>query len=117
MKTVVRLELMRHRDADQVSIRYNAAPDIDKVVRALPGRKWSQTQGTWYVAADASTIKEIYSRLEGRATIDSSAMQESVSAGPPSVICSPISEGNREVIGAFKVWMESKRYSPNTICC
>jgi integrase/recombinase XerD len=116
MNKVIRLEPMRHRDADQVSIRYAADQEIDKVVRALPGRKWSQTQGTWYVPAAADVMQQLMARLSHLATIEIPGSGPAVILPPPIVNARiPLSEENASVINSLKLWMESKRYSPNTI--
>ena len=79
MRPIVKLEPMRHRDAEQVSIRYEHNPDIDQIVRALPDRKWSQTLKTWYVPFTENTRERMFQAFQQVAFVDYSAHAPAIS--------------------------------------
>src|SRR4051812_35906061 len=75
MKKVIRLEPLRHRDANHVSIRYQADAEIERVVRTLPGRLWTLTHRCWYVPAETCSIEYLCDKLQAVGEVDFSAIK------------------------------------------
>ncbi len=51
MKLTIKIQL--HRQEQQIMFFYNHCefPMLDKMVRSLPNRKWSNTNKCWYIPA------------------------------------------------------------------
>ncbi len=120
MKKIIRLVPLQHRDAENISIRYHSDNNIERIVRSLPGRKWTLTHRCWYVPAGADTVKTLCEKLKAAGEIDCSAL--AASTLPPANKCEIHVADDKESsfahhgeVEKFRHYLQSRRYSPSTV--
>lgn len=41
--------IINHRNEKRIQLRYNKSDELNRIVRAIPGRKWSKTLKSWHI--------------------------------------------------------------------
>ncbi len=65
----VKLERLRHRDAERIALRYEYDNELNGLSRGM-GAKFSSTHHCWYVDNNPANLKKIFKVFRGRAWID-----------------------------------------------
>lgn len=129
MKNVMLTRLF-HRESDCIKIAFEKDEILDKVVKTIPGCKWSQTHRAWYVPERKTLVSELNQCFNGKAYLKYRDLKEKPLCDPVLIIKNPkeetkelkqikdLSELNDEALlklREFKQWLRSKRYSESTI--
>lgn len=125
-KENVVLDRLFHRGGQQISIRFPPQEDLLKVVRKLPGIKWSRTHNCWYVENKPANLKAIFSAFRGIVWVDGTSLFEkkeiqeipeskSGSKGKKSKNLPSLTEVGKVKLKTFENKLRSRRYSSNTI--
>lgn len=85
-------KVIQHNKESRISVIFEKSPDLIIRIKALPGSRWSQSKHFWHVP----------DTLENR-------IRFKIAATPM-----PSAEGVQQ-LEKFKQWLQSKRYSSNTI--
>ena len=117
-----------HRESKCIKIVFTKDEVLDKLVRVLPGCKWSSTLRSWYVPERKDLVQEIFNLYRGSAFVNYEAFKfgggillpvtENESGKrlkPQSVLQGEINKEQKILINQFRHWMYSRRYSENTI--
>lgn len=136
MKKII-LKPLFHRQQEVIGIYHDPDVHLTKIIRKLPGVKWSQTNKCWYISLSEPDFRSLISKLEGHAHIDKSLLKvylekrkkvlatipvEKPTAGNPAparaLVKSPatrLSACNLEALERFVQLLKLKAYSPSTI--
>lgn len=128
MKEIV-LTRIFHRDANCIKIAFDKDKELDKLVRSINGCRWSQTHHAWYVRDRKNLLEEIFSLFKGNAYLNYESLkfganqilpvQPKETAKQPQqpklVLHGDVSPHNRQILNQLKHWMQSKRYSSNSV--
>lgn len=126
----IKLEPGYHREADVVFIRFPKDEKLICIVRGIRGARWSNTNKAWYITTDLFDFSTVYNAFHGF-WVDYSALPatlrrrlhprpeqptkpENEAATPIPLRPEPTPE-NAKVIEQFKLWLQHKRYSENTV--
>lgn len=118
-----------HKGFEVIQIFYERNEQINQILRKIDGLRWSRTMNCWYLPYMPATRKALYEYLQGHADLDYSAFKNKTKYYPAvqnqvvkkegkiniSANLAPISIDSLKKVDAFKLWMQSKRYSRNTI--
>jgi integrase/recombinase XerD len=71
----IRLKPLFHRGQESIGMYFENYSLLNRIVRKLPGVKWSQTNKCWYVPLSKENYNQIYFALKGKADIDKEELQ------------------------------------------
>jgi integrase/recombinase XerD len=134
MKTVF-FQPLYHHNKDQIALRFEQDPILNKLVRRIHGIKWSQTHRCWYIPLDKKSCDEAISIFAGTASTDTTALRQyllkrkevsriteevpAIKARTPltakTIVRYAISDENMKSLHAFVHTLVLKAYSPSTI--
>ncbi|MBX2959770.1 MAG: site-specific integrase [Flavobacteriales bacterium] len=101
----IQLERLKHKNQIRLLIRFSYDDSLKELVKKLNGAFWSNTLKSWYVDDTDENLTKIQTIFKDKAKIDNSKLK------PIRIL----SNETTLKIGEFKLWLNSKRYSPNTI--
>jgi len=118
-----------HKGTECISIKFPAAEEeLQGIIKKIPGRSWTRTHGCWYVESRKNILSELFVHFKGKAYLDYRNLKEKPLVNPVEVIKLPkeelplprfvlmeLSEHNLDLLDELKLWMQSKRYSNNTV--
>lgn len=119
MKTVT-LERFEHRGNEQIAIRFDIDNTIRNHLKKLPDVAWSQTHKTFYMPFSTENKALLFAHLrELGVFVDYSGLlaqkpETSTQKERPLALPTIAPETGQE-LERFKMWMQQKRLSPNTI--
>lgn len=108
-----------HHGNRQIALYFNYDEQLKEIVKKA-GCTFSQTNKCWYIENTKENFNRLYESLKGKAWIDLSELKNSSSKTTQttqqrkSALSSLSPEAEEQVI-TFEQWMQSKRYSRNTI--
>ena len=112
----VHLSLTKHRQQQVILIKSPADKDLTAAIKLIKTSKWSQTLRTWYVPYSIEVLHEIKKLLSPLCTIDAQQLKQQLDAEKDKATKNEyINTIAKPKIGRYVKWMQSKRYSVNTI--
>jgi len=109
-----------HKQGPVVCLSFEKDEALIQLLRELRPLRWSATLRSWYVKSEALNLGDLLKQVRGRVWLDYSAMSvggmktKPAESGPAQVIDARpahiIAEINR-----LRTWMQTRRYSMNTI--
>lgn len=98
LKQHCQFEFAAHREQEVILLRFAKDAALIKIVRAIPGTKWSQTHRCWYVR-DSKQLRELF------------GLEKVV----PLIVDPQISENNLVELHQCIIELKLRGYSPNTV--
>lgn len=130
-KTTVILTADFHKEVPIIKIAFPINSVILERLRQIPEMRWSKTMMSWYVPQVSCTHGDLYVILKDIAHIDYSAVKIKkeiitdlitpinslaiIEQVPETQVLPQLNEEHIKKINNFKMWLQSKRYSQNTI--
>ena len=105
MLKIIQLERVKHQKQLRLLVRFGFDDTLNQLVKQLEGASWSFSLKSWHVNDTPENLTKIYSIFKDKAEIDDTLLKPIVK----------LSEEAEEKINLFTSWLNSKRYSPNTI--
>jgi len=122
---IVKLKSAFHKDKEVVQLVFNKRDDLNNLLRANTAMRWSKTMNCWYLPFYKSIIQDLFMLLKPNFYLDYTDLkvceEPLVKKMEVEMIVKPageLSELPLEVLQKmerFKFWLQSKRYSENTI--
>jgi hypothetical protein len=75
MATTVTLRPLYHRQKECIAICFENSVELNGVIAKCAGAKWSRTHKTWWVPLDKESYRKLAETLNGKATIDITALR------------------------------------------
>lgn len=93
---------------------------IYSLFRALPFTHWDARERAWVFEASVYSPEDLRNRFAGIAKIETihfplKSVNQKRNQWPPSEALAPLSEHKQGMLKTFHDWLQSRRYSPNTI--
>lgn len=119
-----------HREKEVVQLLFYRNEELTKLLRDATAMRWSKTMSCWYVPYYKGIIQDLINLLKNRYWIDFSELKEDSFEKPlnkapessaqeavakPYETLAELDTEQLDKIESFKLWMKSKRYSPNII--
>ncbi|HXB41917.1 MAG TPA: site-specific tyrosine recombinase/integron integrase [Bacteroidia bacterium] len=120
MKTLA-LDITKHREAEDILLRYPNDKVLDEAIKKISGVRWTRTHTCWQVAYSVFTINQIKAIFDPICKIDATLLKEKIVSKKtnPSIVAVPatlvIGDDAKIKMKQFKDWLESRRYSKNTV--
>jgi integrase/recombinase XerD len=122
MTTEVLLERIWHNKQERLAIRFEYDANIVRGIHAIAGRTFSGSLRVWHVPFTSNNLQTVIDLLEAnhaKVTYHDSFYKTNqilaeIKTNPLNGL-SKLNENHAQPIEAFKLWMQSKRYSDNTI--
>jgi integrase/recombinase XerD len=114
MKIIV-VDLVNHKGANVVLVKFPIDMELNTTIRKITGIRWSATHKAWFAPYSDKILNEIKNAFNAICKIDASALKKKhniYNAVPQNkqLLADAITK-----VEKFKAWMQSRRYSQNTI--
>jgi integrase/recombinase XerD len=114
----------RGTHAFKLGFVYNA--ELTSIVKSINGSKWSKTHCSWYIPERKGLLEELFSRFRGKAWLNYKSLKQTedtvhketstaTETRASIILCEKISEEQQMLLDRLRNWMQSKRYSKNSI--
>jgi integrase/recombinase XerD len=132
MKNII-AERVIHDNAKRVSIRFPYDAGLVRIIRGIPGSRWSERMNCWHFPDSADIIEVLLSAFSGKAYVDYTALKPNLAdkikakrdeeqlknSGKkrelPDTDLPSLNEKGMDDVEKFRRWMESHRYPSTTI--
>jgi putative IMPACT (imprinted ancient) family translation regulator len=95
LKTVI-LKPVQRQKQEFIGCFYEHDASLNKIIRKLPGAKWSQTHRCWCLALGRDTYNQLYKALTGKANVEISELKSHLQGKKRMVL-----EGGKSLRKAF----------------
>jgi len=117
METIV-LSLKIHQGTYRIFAEFPYNKSLIAIIKTLPGATWSQSDKQWHFNLNKQVVKLLQAQLSGCAKLDLSLLKEQLKEKKfkqNEIKYSTIDSETSIALEYYKLWMEQKRYSPETI--
>jgi len=114
MKTV-ELNLTKHSEAMVVLIQFPYDTQLISSIKQIPEARWSNHLKSWYVPYSIEMLHQIKELLEPIALINAEPLKHRLREEKKKFLENTYLNTIQPKIELYKQWMQSKRYSVNTI--
>jgi len=114
----VKLSIKEHDGGERLFAAFEYDAMLNKLVRELPGARWSNSNKAWHFAASKQVVEVLKEKIKGIAEVDVSELKMQLQQRKEQQKEKQFASVDSETIAAidyFKLWMEQKRYSPQTV--
>ena len=121
----VKVELMHHRDKDQLALRFEPNNEIRMHLKKLDGIRWSMTHSCFYLANTSANLYRLLKHCKGVVWVDISEVRNHITKqgsvnktgakNKKQTAFEKLSGENQTKLIEFRKWMEQHRYSGQTI--
>jgi integrase/recombinase XerD len=122
MSKTIEVKPLVHHNTNRLGLYFAVDQELIALVKTFADAKWSQTNKCWHIANNRANLKELFAVFKGKAYVNADALfspktKEKVSAEPTEkmIVAGELSAEHFKKIAQFKDWLNSRRYSPNTI--
>ena len=124
---IVKLKPAFHNEKEVVQLIFNKNDELNNLLRANTAMRWSKTMNCWYLPFYKTITQDLFMLVKPNFYLDYSDLkvhQESLvlkkevdkeTLKPPTALLQELSKESIHKIEEFKLWLQSKRYSENTI--
>ncbi len=110
MATII-LSKIRHKNIEQVKIKFSYNLELKEYLKLFPLVKWSKTHKSFYIPFSKTNVNNLYKHLTAKKyTVDYSLLKEN-----NSIALKKLDTTYTQALVKFTLWMQQKRYSKNTI--
>jgi integrase/recombinase XerD len=114
----ITLSILEHSGEKRLFADFIFNRKLADLIKEIPGRRWSQTKKQWHFNLNKQVVELIKQKLANKAVVDSSLLKTQWKALEEIEKKKRHAHVNEETVKAidyFKLWMEQKRYSPQTV--
>jgi integrase/recombinase XerD len=108
------LSRITHRDQSRIAIRFPYDRTLIECVKKIPGARWSASNCYWHIPDTRESVENLYTSGLPFSEVQFSALV-GLSPGESGISAQPDRYFYASHVEDFKMWMEQKRYSANTI--
>lgn len=82
---------MIHEQREVVKLEFHYNEELIRLVKSLPGARWSAIYRAWYIEKRAGLLNEVLSCFKGKAYLDYKAIKhEALLSADPEPVISPV---------------------------
>ncbi|NUM32629.1 MAG: tyrosine-type recombinase/integrase [Bacteroidetes bacterium] len=114
----IKFSLNDHDGQMRIFAEFEYNKDLNHIIKQIPGAKWSFTKKQWHLNLNKQVITLLKVKFGTLATLDFSLLEKQwkeLDAKQKEEKFSDIETETVKAIDYFKLWMEQKRYSPQTV--
>lgn len=125
-KNTIKLAKESTETGEFLTVTVEKVPELIAILKSnFKGVKWIPEKTRWELPYHNKLKSEFFTAFKGKAWIDYSQLikeQKEIKkdlpagkAGKPKTELDPLTDYHQDKINSFRIWLENKRYSPNTI--
>ena len=114
----VTLSVLEHEGEKRLFADFSYDRNLIAIVKEVPGARWSQTKRKWHFNLSQQVVESLKQKFAETAVIDASLLKtqwKELEKIEKEKKFANVNEETVKAIDYFKLWMEQKRYSPQTI--
>ncbi len=118
----IRAELVQHKGATQLALRFDNHPHIRDHLKKLEGVMWSQTHQCFYLLYRPEHVRRLLNHCRGVVWVDMEGLRnrsqlshQQPTAAKPKAVVPVLAPSITEQIQTIRAYMEQRRYAPATI--
>lgn len=119
MNTItITADYIKHKGNKVLLLKFPYNQQVINCIKQHPEAAWSNTNKAWHVPYSAENVQQVKDLLAQKATIDFTVIDEKLEKQkrlPPDIKDFSLSNENTALIAKFKSFLQSRRYSDNTI--
>ncbi|TAL61950.1 MAG: hypothetical protein EPN85_03600, partial [Bacteroidetes bacterium] len=115
---IIKLSIQEHDGEKRLFAGFPNDKGLNAVIKEIPGARWSQSKRQWHFNLNRRVMELLKQKIADKAVLDSSILKtqwEELKGKEKQEKLSEVNEETVKAIDYFKLWMEQKRYSPQTI--
>jgi integrase/recombinase XerD len=109
----IKTQIVHHRGKEQLVLRFPYHRALKNHLMRLSGVRWSRSLGAFYILHTDKNRERLPQHSAGR--VEFMSMPSKSEKDSPTPTTNAIDKADRQKIRRFRAWMQSKRYSKNTI--
>jgi integrase/recombinase XerD len=116
------VKAIEHNKQNRLALFFPIDKELIALVKTLPDARWSQSQKCWHIANNRSNLKELFRLFKGIAYVNTNALflpkpkhEKLIETKEKVILTNQLTSEHLKKIAQFKDWLNSRRYSPNTI--
>jgi integrase/recombinase XerD len=119
---IIEVKAIEHNKQNRLGLYFPIDNELVALVKTFPDAYWSQSQKCWHIANNRNNLKELFRVFKGIAYVNADALflpkpkQEAPAPLKEKLITKKqLTTDYLKKIAQFTDWLNSRRYSPNTI--
>lgn len=112
------LSIQQHDGEDRLFVNFPYDKDLIASIKEVPGARWSNTKRQWHFNLNKQLLELLMQKISDKAVVDSSLLKTQWASLQQKQLKKRVSSIEAETVKAidyFRLWMEQKRYSPQTV--
>ncbi|MFN3918489.1 MAG: tyrosine-type recombinase/integrase [Flavobacteriales bacterium] len=122
MNRVIVVKSLIHKNAERLGLYFPHDQELIDLVKTFADAKWSQTNRCWHIANNRTNLKELSNVFRGKAYVNADSLflpkpkqEKPIKPTEKLVLNGELNTEHLKKIAQFKDWLNSRRYSLNTI--
>ncbi len=118
----LKVKAITHYEQNRLGLYFPIDKELIALVKTFEDAQWSQSERCWHIANNRSNLKELFNVFRGKAYINANAIflskpEEATTkkSFEKTEIKGELTAEHLKKIAQFKYWLNSRRYSANTI--
>ena len=114
----IKLSIQQHDGEERLFADFPNVKELNTIIREVPDSRWSNTKKQWHFNLNKQVLELLKQKFVHKAIIDSSLLKTQwteLNAKKKEEKFADVETETVKAIDYFKLWMEQKRYSPQTI--
>ena len=114
----IKLSIDKHGDEERLFADFPYNTKLIQVIKEVPGARWSQSKKKWHFNLNRQVVELLKEKVSSLAALDSTLLKtqwKELQKKEKQEKYSNINEETVKALDYYKLWMEQKRYSPQTI--
>ena len=112
------LSLKEHKGEQRLFAKFPYDNELIKIIRTIPGASWSSSKKEWHFNLNRQVVQLLETKLSSLAKVDTALLKTQwieKEQAEKNEKYKGIDAETIKAIDYYKLWMEQKRYSVNTI--
>ena len=118
MKHIIKLTIQPEDGEERLFADFPNSPELTEMFKSLPGCRWSQSKRQWHLHTNKKVIEMLQQKFKSIAIVDVSLLKTQLTdrkARQDEQKYSDLLRETAQAIEYFRMWMEQKRYSDETV--
>jgi integrase/recombinase XerD len=119
---IIEVRAIEHNKQSRLALYFPIDKELIALVKTLPDACWSQSQKCWHIANNRTNLKELFRVFKGIAYVNANALflpkpkqEKPIETKEKIILNNQLTSEHLKKIAQFTDWLNSRRYSPNTI--
>lgn len=119
----IEVKTLVYKNEQRLALYFPYNEELVKLIKSFPDAAWSNSNKCWHIANGRNNMKELFQVFNGKGYLDTSTIfsnkeepkKQVVHVSKKVTLETILTSQQIEKISQFKDWLNSRRYSPNTV--